>query len=554
MNLRQKINFHWTKKKTIILVSVFLVALIGTFIYFFFFKNTFSKEDIVLQISGPQDIVAGKEISWVVSIKNQSEITIENLELVFEYPEGAFDDEGSIKKKEKRIIKKIAGGEEKTETFSGLIFGAKEEIKTAKASLTYNPEGLSAFFQNDTSFSTRISDTSIVFLMDTPLKVEPGEKISISFSWQSGFSFPLKNVQIRFLPPEGFEKISNNTEEERKESGKFIFDIGSVNENEGGKRQIEGLLNGEVGDEKLFKIEFGIFDEKLYEFIPLASIEKIVKIKTSTLDASIKVNGETNYVASPGENLAFIVNFMNTGEDIYRGLSLSVELESDVLDFSTLRAPGGKIEGKKITFSSDNFPDLLFLGPYGDGSVGFTINLKDYDESFYKENAIIKETIKIGTIEKSFQTKVSSKLSFKEKIYSKSELLPQDVRSVFNVNISSITIGKENDFVIGFKIENRGNQLTGVKISGRLPAAVSFINKSVPENIEINFNEQTRELVLNIGNIPANFEKEYFLGFKITPTTLPQEIHNEFKLSGKDSWTDKDLELTIPLQTTDSLN
>jgi len=546
-------NLHWTKKKTIILVFVLLVALIGTFVYFFFFKNTFSKENIILKISGPQDIVAGKEISWVVSIKNQSEITIENLELIFEYPEGVFDNEGSVKKKEKRIIKKIAGGEEKTETFSGLIFGVKEETKTAKASLTYNPEGLSAFFQNDTSFSTRISDTSIVFSMDAPLKVEPGEKVSISFFWQSSFPFPLKNVQIRFSPPEGFERISNKTEEERQESGKIIFDLGSVNENEGGKRQIEGLLNGEAGDEKLFKIEFGIFDEKLYEFIPLASIEKIVKIKTSTLDASIKVNGETNYVASPGENLAFIVDFMNTGEDIYRGLSLTVELESDVLDFSTLRAPGGKIEGKKITFSSDNFPDLLFLGPYGSGSVGFTINLKDYDESFYKENAVIKEIIKIGTIEKSFQTKVSSKLSFKEKIYSKSEFLPQDVRSIFDINISSIIIGKENNFVIGFEIKNYGNQLTDVKITGTLPANVSFLNKFFPSNTDIQFNENKRELVLNIGNISANFKKEYFLQLKIVPSNMPDVIHNNFKLTGKDSWTDKNFEIIIPSQTTQAL-
>lgn len=553
MNLRQKINFHWTKKKTIILVSVLLVVLVGASIYFFFFKNTFSKEDIVLQISGPQDIVAGKEMSWVVNIKNKSEITIENIELVFEYPEGVFNDDGSIKKKEKKIIKKIQGGEEKTETFSGLIFGAKEEIKTAKVVVTYNPEGVSAFFQNDTSFSTRISDTSLVFLMDAPSKIEPGENISVSISWQSGFSFPLKNIQIRFSPPEGFERTSEKLEEEREESGKFIFDIGSVNENEGGKRQIEGRLNGEVGDEKLFKVEFGIFDEKLFEFIPLASVEKVVKIKTSALDASIKVNGEANYIASPGESLAFIVNFMNTGEDIYRGLSLTVELEGGVLDFSTLQAPGGKIEGKKIIFSSDNFPDLLFLGPYGEGSVGFTIKVKEYNDAFFEENALIKETIKIGTIEKSFQTKVSSKLSFKESVYSKSELLPPDVRSVFDVNTSSIIIGKENNLVIAFKIENYGNKLTDVKISGTLPENVYFADKFFPSNADIQFNKDKKELVLNIGNIPANFKKEYFVQLKITPTSVPDTIHNSFKLTGKDSWTGKIFEITIPSQTTDSL-
>jgi hypothetical protein len=421
--------------------------------------------------------------------------------------------------------------------------------------LTYHPQGLSTQFQNNTSFSTRISDTSVVFSMELPLKVEPDEQFSSSLSWQSGFPFPLKGVQIRFSPPEGFERLSEKTENETEESGKIIFDIGTLNESQGGKRELKGRLKGEVGEEKLFRADFGIFDEKLYEFIPLVTVEKVVKIKTSTLDVSMKVNGETDYIASPNENLAFIIDFVNTGEDIYRNLSLIVELESDVLDFSSLRATGGKVEGKKITFSSDNFPDLLFLGPYGQGSVGLNVKVKDYDSSFSKQNGLIKEKITFGTIEKAFQTKVSSKISFNEKIYPNLESLPDDIRGIFDFGTSSseIVIGQENTFVIGFKIENRGNQLTGVKISGTLPAAVSFTNKSFPENAEISFDEDKRGLVLNIGNIPANFEKEYFLECKIIPATLPQKIHDEFKLSGKDSWTGKGFELTIPSQTTDSL-
>ncbi|HOK35595.1 MAG TPA: hypothetical protein PLL80_02855 [Candidatus Pacearchaeota archaeon] len=549
-------QFHWSKKSTLILVSTLLLVGIGTIIYFSFFKNTFSKENIVIQVSGPEETISGKEVSWLVNIKNQSEITVNDVVLNFEYPSGVFADDGSIKKREQKIISTIAGGEQKSESFSGIIFGTKDEIKNGKVSVTFHPENLSTLFENQASFSTRISDTSILFSMELPTKVDPDEEFSVSFSWQSSFPFPLTDLELRFSSPDGFQRTSSKTENERIEEGKNIFDIGALNEGEGGKLEIKGKLEGKANEEKLFEANFGIFDPKLYEFIPLATVKKVVKIRTSTLDAFLKVNGDPNYVALPGENLAFIINFVNNGEDVYRNLTLTVTLDSDVLDFSTLKAPGGRVEGKKITFSSDNFPDLLFLGPYSQGSVGFNVMVKDYNSSFSKENGLIKANIDFGTIEKSFQIKVSSKISLNEKVSLSLNDLPLDINNIFNNSQtgSLLEVGKDTFFAIDFHLDNKGNKLKNSKITFSLPQEVSFQNKTSPPDLNVNFDEDTRELTLSIGDIGANFSQDYFLVFKITPTTLPQELHGEVKLTGEDVWTGKNFnDITLPLQNTDAL-
>lgn len=551
MNLHQEI--HWTKKETLGLFVFLLIVGIGAILYFFFFQNAFSKEDIILKISGPQEITSGKEISWIVNIKNQSNVSIENLNLTFEYPSGVFTKDGKIKKREERIIKILPKGKEKSESFSGIIFGTKEEVKEAKAFLIYNPKGLSTQFKNQTSFSTRISETSVLFSMNCPTEINPEEEFPISFTWQSGFPFPLQNVQVRLFLPEGFEKVSEETENEKTTENSLVFDLGSLNENEAGKREIKGKVKGEVGEEKLFRAEFGIFDERLYEFIPLSSVQKILKITTSTLDVFRKVNGEYNYAASPGEKLNYIIEFVNTGDNYYKNLNLKVELESNVLDFSTLKAiPGGMVEGKTVTFSYKNFPKLLSLGPYEKDMVGFEVKVKS---DFSKENAVIKEKITFGTIEKQFQTKISSKVSFDEKIYSDLESLPDQAKDVFDFGNSDsvLEVGRERLFVVGFKIENKGNKLKNVKIETSLPEGVSFEEKLFPQSVKYNFDQEKKTLVLDIGTISSNFSKEYLIQLKIIPTELPQEIIKKVKLTATDNWTEKTFEIERSLKDTYSL-
>jgi len=549
MNLKKEIHIKWSRKNTIFLASFLGVCGIFLALYFFFFKNAFSTQNIFLQISAPEEIVSGKKITWLVTIKNNSEVRLENLSLNFEYPSGVFSKDNSVKKRES---KKIEGGllpqQEISEDFSGTIFGIKEEIKEAKAFLTYTPAGLSTQFENRISFSTRISDTSVVFLMELTKKVNPQEKLSISLKWQSAFPFPLENVQVRLTLPEGFNRTSLKTQGEEIQDQKVIFNIGILNENEGGQVALTGKVEGEVGDQKLFRADFGVFDEKLYEFVPLASMEKSVKIISSTLDVFRKINGDYDYIASPGETLNYIIEFKNTGEDIYRNLSLEVELKSNVLDFSSIKVTGGKVEGKKIIFSPKDFPDLLFLGPYGEGEVGFKVDVKDYTSSFHPQNGEIFENITFGGIEKSFQTKISSETSFSQEVYYSKEKLPSLIKDIFeNSGPFPLQSGQETTLVVVFNIKNLGNQLKSVKIVTKLPENVEFLVKVYPSGANFNFNETTRELVLSVGNLSSYLPSKIFaFQVKITPDTLPTTVIGKAKLTGKDAWTYKVFEIEVP--------
>lgn len=560
----KEIKIDWKSKKTKRYIAAILVVVILVLAYFVFFTNNFSKDNILVQVLGSKQAANGEKVSWTVNVKNNSNVRIDNVNLIFEYPSGTFDDNGNVKKREEIKLDKVAGKTEESKTFSGVLFGKKNEQKEAKARIDYNPQGLSTEFENDAKFSTILSDSFIIFDMKTPDKVDPKEEFTVSLSWQSALSFPLTNMQLRLTLPKGFERTSEKLGEERQDldtlseqtntgQSRIIFDLGALNEGEGNTIEIKGKLSGDTGQDKMFKAEFGRFDDNSYEFISLASTSKAVKIISSTINIFRKINGENEYIATPGEKLSYVVNFKNTGEDIYRNLTLTINLESNFLDFNTLKAQGGKIESlsatsKKITFPPENTPELLFLGPYDEGNVGFSVNVKNDIPS---QNAFIKETVTIGTVSKTFQTKIASKTSFYQYSYYN---LPVELQGKITAGGQfPLSKDKETIVVVRWRVTNRGNNLQNAKITGTLSGISTWTGVIYPSNAGFSFDNNTKTVTLNLGNVSYNFNQDYAFQVKVKPTEIPQDIITGSKFSAKDVWTGQGFEMLSPNLNTSSV-
>ncbi|MCZ2845787.1 MAG: hypothetical protein O2U61_04715, partial [Candidatus Bathyarchaeota archaeon] len=318
--------------------------------------------------------------------------------------------------------------------------------------------------------------------------------------------------------------------------------------------KIRGRLKGEIGDQKLFRAEFGVFDMKIYEFVSFSSFERSVKIISSTLDVFRKVNGDYNYIASPGETLNYIIEFKNTGEDIYRNLTLEFEIDSNIIDFSSIQVIGGTVERGKITFSYNDFPDLLFLGPYGEGELGFKMNVKEYSSKFHPNNGLIKEGINFGGIRKSFQTKVTSETTFSQEVYYNEGEFPTLIKDTFqNSGSFPLQSGQETKLVVVFNINNFGNSLKNVEISTRLGQNIEYLEKNIyPSGVKFTFNKSTRSLVLNVGSLSAYLPSKIFaFQLKIKPQALPATLVGKTEVKGQDTWTGQSFVVTVPVLKTD---
>ena len=292
------------KKITLFIVILALIAGIAGFYYYQ--KNIYSKEVLKLEILGQEEADLLQEVEYIVKYKNNGNTRLEEPELVFEYPEYSVPT-GEISLRVTKNSEDLGGaiypGEEKTFTFKARLLGKEGEAKTAKATLNYRPKNLKASYESSTTFTTVIKKVPLTFEFDLPSKVESGKEFNFRLNYFSNTDYPISNLRIAVEYPSNFEFIGSVPQSlEKKEWG-----IGLLNKAEGGRIEISGRLTGEVSEEKVFQAKIGSWQSG--EFILLKETNKGIAIVKPSLYVSQQINGNPQYVASPGDLLHYQIFF-----------------------------------------------------------------------------------------------------------------------------------------------------------------------------------------------------------------------------------------------------
>ena len=75
--------------KKIIIFILILGAAVGISGFYYYQKNIYSKEVLKLEILGPEEAQAFEEIEYLVKYKNNGNITLEEPEMIFQFPENS---------------------------------------------------------------------------------------------------------------------------------------------------------------------------------------------------------------------------------------------------------------------------------------------------------------------------------------------------------------------------------------------------------------------------------------------------------------------------------
>src|SRR3989344_6929204 len=105
-------------RNKIILSIVVLAGLLGILGFWYYQRNIYSKDILKLEILGPDEADAADEIEYAVKYKNNGNIRLEELRLVFEYPEYSIIEDGRAMRQE-LILEDIYPGQSDTIYFKG---------------------------------------------------------------------------------------------------------------------------------------------------------------------------------------------------------------------------------------------------------------------------------------------------------------------------------------------------------------------------------------------------------------------------------------------------
>lgn len=528
--------------KKIIKIFILLIIVLLALSLWFWWRNSYSREVLKLEILGPSDIQAGDEITYTVRYKNNGSVRLENPKLIFNYPEtSVMSDEWREVQDEKIIVRgegkieisldDIQPGEERTERFKGIIIGEKDSVVTAKARINYRPRNLNVNYESETSHNLVISEVPITFEISLPSRVEPGKNFSFEMNYFSRIDYPLTDLTVLVEYPSGFEFSESRPRPSFEENE---WELGVINKGEGGRIEVFGELEGDPSSAKIFKAKLGFWREG--NFILLKESVKGIEIATPLILITHQVNGNPNYTVEEGEYLYYEIFFKNTGDSPLEGLFLTARLDGSFIDLDSVQPGSGSFQENSamIIWDSNSNSKLRFLSVMEEGKVDFWVKLKDEIDDINPE--LIAE-VSLSNIKEKIKNKINSRLVVEQKGY-------YSVGPFDNYGPQSPVVGSSTSYTIHWKVENKNNNISNTKIKATLPSEVRLSGEVSPKESSLSFDPVTREVVWDIGEIePGEDSLEVFFQIIFNPTVNQRgrvaKIINEAIISGLDSWTDQ---------------
>ncbi len=529
------------KKRTIAILTLIFLAFIALSI-FSWERMSFSKQILKIEILGPDRATVGDSVEYVVKLKNNGSIRLQNPELTFEYPDNSIleNNEPKIKIMSSQDLGgDIYPGEERTFKFDTRLLGQENDTKTAKASVSFEPENLKSRSEVSTTFTTILGTIPLDLSIDVPNQAEGGKALTLKVNYSSNVTYPLQDLTCYVDYPSDFEFLYGQPQGVDNTQ----WDIPILNESDSGMIQISGIINGQSMDQKVFKARIGIWQDG--NFVVLKEVVKGVQIIAPSVLITQEINNDSNYVATPGDQLHYVVTFRNVGEAGLKNMTLITRLDGTGLDLNSIKAPEGTFQtgDNSIVWDGSKVAELQYLDVGQVGTVEFWVNLKDQwpMKTLADKNPIIRNRISLGGASQDFLTKINTAISADQQIYPGNKYFN-------NTGPYPLVANQKTYLTVEWKASNSYNDVENAKMTTVLPDNVTYEGKTYPDKVDITFDPDTSEVTCNMGSLPAgsgsiNDAKICAFQISVDPEVVDQPVFllGAAQLSGTDQWTSKQL-------------
>ncbi|MDO8473961.1 MAG: hypothetical protein Q7S62_00175 [bacterium] len=523
---------------TLVLAAIALI-LAGLGVWFWQ-KNTYSTENLKLELLAPQSASMGEEITYTIRYKNNGDARLENAMLIFEYPSGSMPSQGTNGRLT-QSIEDIYPGQEQNLSFKARLFGKEGELKEAKVLMQYTPKNLNAKFESNTSVTTGISQVPLNFELDLPSRTESSQGFTFDLNYFSNSEYPLSDLRIKIEYPEGFKFQSASP----VPIGENEWKVGLLNKASGGRISVKGTLQGESQEVKIFRAILGSWKDG--KFTVFKEAAKGIEITNLKLLISQTVNGSPSYTASPGDALHYVLSFKNVDEKSLENLFLIVNLEGRPFDLASVKAEQGKFkEGDtSIVWEAKDVSRLRFLGKGEEGKVEFWVNVKENWEVFSSqdENFTLRDKVILSDTKEEFELKVNSRLVVEQSTHYQDEVFG-------NAGPLPPQAGAQTTYTVIWQVKNVYNDAENVTVRATLPQEVSLTGKIFPDNAPLTLDSASREIVWKVGDVPAGtgtFDPITSIAFQVAflPTASQKgsvaQIIGEARVQGSDVFSEQTL-------------
>lgn len=536
------------------LISGLVALIVIVFAYFGLqqlLKHGLDTGAVTLNLSLDHQPLAAEEFFLLVNYKNDNQLDITNAELHLTYPdEFIFLDSSPA-----------ASANNNTWSLGSLPAGAQGQLKIkaklvselGKSSLVfgtlrYQLQGFSTEYKKSADLNIGLSDLGLDISIINPDSVLVGEKQKIIIKYRARSKY-LDNFRLVLEPTDAnnLEFISdvqkntdltlikpwvwqvNNITDKEQELIIYYKLIDKITPKQHFDFKFSYLLassSSTVLNPSAEDIEISRPTERFYFFKEQSIDLEVVK---NSLNLLLLINGsDKDQSIDFGQTLNYSISYNNKGEAPLADLSFTVALDSDLLDWSTLKDKNhGLVKDNTITWSATQIKELSSLAKGAGGSIDFSLKLKEAGTSVTSDQVRSYAQFQVGSnddlaslvkIIKDREASSSSKNAAPVESAlvaltdnNKSNVIVNKVNSDFQVtqsilyfNEDNVPVGagplplevdKDTSLRVYWQLKNTFHDLEAVRVAVKLPEYASWQDKLFVSAGSLRYDANSRQVI-----------------------------------------------------------
>jgi hypothetical protein len=550
-------------KTSAILIIVGILIIIGAVLWG---RSSFSRSKVDLSIKVPNNIASGEEVILTIEYKNNNRVALNDTHLRMNYPQGTFSLDGKELFQEDKNLGTIGKKAQGEESFKVRFLGEKGNTKNITARLEYRPENINSKFENSVSAKAEINTVLIGIHIEGSEKAVAGKEVAYAIEYENKTEETVNNLRIKLEYPDDFS-FKNADPAPKSKDETNIWEISSLKPGEKKTIDLNGVLNGQEMENKIIRGYIGWIEDD--NFLQYSQSEFVTQISPAPILLAVSINGiENDCKIDSGQVLSYKINFKNNTDVALSELILEVQLRDSIFDVRDIDL-GGKgffdSRANTITWSGADISALTLLEPNQSGEVNFSIKIKkdlpifNFNDKNFTASIIVEiQTLTVpakfaGTelkFENELSCKINSRLGLTTKVY-----YNEPSQGIYNTGPIPPRVDNLTTYTVHWQITNVSNDLDGARVKTVLPQGINWTNYQINKSNKglVSYNERTKEVIWDIGKIPAGIGVTmpiYELIFQIGLTPSVNQIGqspvliNESIAEGRDVFTNNNLTAT----------
>lgn len=522
---------------------LFVLTLIAWAGFFIFTNGLFSKqESLTVEITGPDTVKAGEEISYEIKYQNTGKVPIASLELSLNLPPGfnLYSTVPETSKKTEWTIGSLSPRSDGTVAIKGVFLSEVESSERIQALFTYKPANFNSTFQDIETKKILIEKSVIQTSVTGPEKALAGDEIEYIINLEHTGKNPAYSLRVLPSIPTDFTITST---EPAFDEDKIYWNIPVIEASELKAFTVKGVYTSSANGEQKFSSSVGFIKEEI--FLKQNQEEVITDVLGGSVSFHLIIDGsDKDQSVDAGKNLRGSIDFENNGVDTAEEISFTLTLDGNgkniPINWANANLQNGQKTKNTIIWNSDTVKELKALSPGGSGIIDFSLpvltNLSTSDTDNFTAT-LSTSVARVGTIK---SNRIIQSTPIKLSINSNTDIWTE-VRYFSDEGLPVGTgpippkVGETTTYRVFWNLSNSLHELKDVSISTNLPQDVTWLDKKQTDIGTVEFNQTTRSVKWTTSKLPTEI-KQTTIWFDIGINPASHDVGTFMKLTNQTSF------------------